>query len=139
LDVMVERSARPQKSAPAGRPLRSGANVYLHHGTGRNPAVLFLAGENALTVGKSAIGQLRLDSPVLAFVGDRFVIRDRSEQHTIGGGVILDTKGDARSFRTAVQQELLGLRATAPNNATPFIESELARHGPIRLSNLLRN
>jgi selenocysteine-specific elongation factor len=139
LDVMVERSGRLQDSSPAGRPLKSGTNVYLHYGTGRVPAVLVLAGDGVLAPGKSAIGQLRLDSPVLAFAGDRFVVRDRSEQHTIAGGVILDTNGNTKSFRTADQQKLLGSRGTDPHNPTVFIESELGRRGPIRLSNLLPN
>jgi selenocysteine-specific elongation factor len=46
--------------------------------------------EGELRAGSSAVVQLRLESPVVAVAGDRFVIRRYSPPVTIGGGVILD-------------------------------------------------
>ena len=37
-------------------------------------------------------------SPIFAFVGDRFVLRDSSEQHTIAGGLVLDPDGNGKSL-----------------------------------------
>jgi selenocysteine-specific elongation factor len=47
--------------------------------------------EGELKPGKSAYVQIRLELPVVAVGGDRFVIRRYSPALTIGGGVILDT------------------------------------------------
>jgi selenocysteine-specific elongation factor len=44
----------------------------------------------AIRGGDSAYVQIRLESPVVAVAGDRFVIRRYSPAFTIGGGVILD-------------------------------------------------
>ena len=43
-----------------------------------------------MKAGASAFAQLRLEAPVVAAAGDRFVIRRYSPATTIGGGVILD-------------------------------------------------
>jgi selenocysteine-specific elongation factor len=40
--------------------------------------------------GASAIVQLRLEEPIAALPGDRFIIRSYSPQVTIGGGVVID-------------------------------------------------
>jgi selenocysteine-specific elongation factor len=46
--------------------------------------------EPPLRPGESAYVQIRLEAPVVAVAGDRFVIRRYSPAYTIGGGVILD-------------------------------------------------
>ena len=137
LDVLLERSARLDRSSPAGRSMKSGTGVYLQYGTGRIPATAVFSNRPALEPGESVITQLRLTSPVVAFVGDRFVIRDGSEQHTIAGGIILDTSGSPRCFRTGSQQQLLGVRAKNPGNIEAYVESELIRSGPVHIQHLL--
>ncbi|HEY8711440.1 MAG TPA: selenocysteine-specific translation elongation factor [Thermoanaerobaculia bacterium] len=47
--------------------------------------------EGELKPGRSAYVQIRLESPVVAVAGDRFVVRRYSPALTIGGGVVLDT------------------------------------------------
>ncbi|HEV8659972.1 MAG TPA: selenocysteine-specific translation elongation factor [Thermoanaerobaculia bacterium] len=47
--------------------------------------------EGELKPGRSAYVQIRLESPVVAVAGDRFVIRRYSPALTIGGGIVLDT------------------------------------------------
>lgn len=136
-NVALEKSDRPAFSALASRPLKSGTNVYLHHGTGRTPALLMLADGNPLQPGEAALGQLRLANPIMAFVGDRFVIRDRSEQHTVAGGIILETNVDKPL--SMVQRKLLGERAVSSNDVTVYVETELMRYGPTRRSELLKN
>src|SRR5205085_2199452 len=46
--------------------------------------------EGELKPGESVYVQIRLESPVVAVAGDRFVIRRYSPAFTIGGGTILD-------------------------------------------------
>jgi selenocysteine-specific elongation factor len=49
--------------------------------------------------GGSAIVQLRLEEPMTALPGDRFIIRSYSPQMTIGGGVIIDALPEKHRLR----------------------------------------
>jgi selenocysteine-specific elongation factor len=77
---------------PDAKPLKEQTRIRFHHlsaellGTIR--FVDTTAGE--LKGGGSAFAQIRLEAPVVAAAGDRFVIRRYSPMTTIGGGVILD-------------------------------------------------
>ncbi len=133
LDVVLSRSPRLRRAAP----LKSGASAYLHHGTSRVPAKVIFLDREALPGGENALAQLRLGSPVLTFLGDQFVLRDPSEQHTIAGGVVLDPDGDERKFRSDAQRELLTARATAFEDVDTCLETEIARRGAIVSENLL--
>lgn len=137
VNVSIEKAGRSDFSAGASRPLKSGTHVYLHHGTRRIPAMLMLLDGSPLQPGGTSLGQLRLADPILAFVGDRFVVRDRSEQHTIAGGVVLDTT--VTGSLNPEQRNWLGVRAENPHNIGTTVETELIRRSPIRLSELLRN
>ena len=138
LDVLLERSARVQEAAPAGRPLRNGLVVSLHHGTTRVAAKIHLLENTQLRLGESVIAQLRLAFPILAFRGDRFVIRDAAERNTLAGGVVLDPKGNRKSFRSEEQATLLRARAAAIDDVATLIKTELARYGPCAQAELLR-
>ncbi|MFL6514527.1 MAG: SelB C-terminal domain-containing protein, partial [Chthoniobacterales bacterium] len=139
VDVVIERSGRLLPSESASRPIKSGAPVHLHHGTRRIPAALILAGPDELRTGQTGIAELRLTEPIVAALGDRFVIRDRSEQHTLGGGVILDPKADPKRFRHEDQQKFLVARAADPNDVKACVASELVRSNSRGSSDLLRN
>jgi selenocysteine-specific elongation factor len=79
-------------SAP--RPLRTRSRVRLHLGTAEVLARVVLLtrlGVNALPAGGTAYAQLRLESPLMALPGDRFIIRSYSPASTIGGGVVIDS------------------------------------------------
>jgi selenocysteine-specific elongation factor len=127
LIVQVEKSPRLQAKEPAGRPLKNGNSVYLHHGTSRVTARITLLEKNGLEPGQKTIAHLKLASPVVAFVGDRFVIRDASGQHTIAGGVVLDP--DGTSSRDARDLELLSMRGAALDDVDLCVRSEVARRG----------
>jgi selenocysteine-specific elongation factor len=85
---MVDVRIRVLENAP--RPVRQRARVRFHHGTAEAIARVLLIGRDDVTPGEEAIAQVRLESPVLALPGDRFIIRSYSPQVTIGGGVVLD-------------------------------------------------
>src|SRR5213596_3549106 len=112
-DVLVERSPRLKRNSPAARPIKNGSSVQVHFGTSRTAAKITLFDRQALGAAQSAIAQLRLDSPILAFVGDRFVLRDSSEQNTIAGGTVLDPDANRANFRSAAQIQLLKERKLA--------------------------
>jgi selenocysteine-specific elongation factor len=77
--------------ADAPRPLRTRQRVRVHHGTTEVLARVALLEESGeIAPGSKGFAQLRLESPVVALPGDRFIIRTYSPQHTIAGGEILD-------------------------------------------------
>jgi len=135
--VLLEKSSRLNRNSPAARPFKSGSSVYIHFGTTRTAARIALLHQDVIEPGQSAIAQLRLDSPIFAFVGDRFVIRDSSEQNTIAGGVALDVDVDRENFRSTGQTELLRTRAAAPNDVDVCIRSQLARDSFAETGSLL--
>jgi selenocysteine-specific elongation factor len=130
--ALLEKSPRLSREDPGARPLKSGSSVYLHHGTSRIAAKITLRKNGILEPGKKEIAQLRLGSPIFAFVGDRFVIRDPSEQRTLAGGMVLDPNG--AQFRDEAKRKLLMSRATAPDDVHIWLRSEvgLRRFVPIQ-------
>ena len=72
------------------KPLAHGVRARLHHGTlATNTRVRFFDREE-LGPGQSAFARLRLDEPIVALPGDRFVLRSLGPQVTVGGGTVLD-------------------------------------------------
>jgi selenocysteine-specific elongation factor len=134
--AVLEKSSRLGRENPAARPLKNWASVYVHHGTTRVAARITL--ENGkLEPGKKEIAQLRLASPICAFAGDHFVIRDPSEQHTLAGGIVLDPNGDCAEFRNEAKRKLLMGRATAPDDVRLWVRSELGLRGVVPIQRLL--
>jgi selenocysteine-specific elongation factor len=132
LIALLEKSQRLPRENPGVRPLKSGSSVYVHHGTSRIVAKMVLPRNKLLEPGKKEIAQLRLESPIFAFAGDHFVIRDPSEQHTLAGGIVLDPNG--WEFRHEAKRKLLMSRATAPDDIHLWVRSEvgLRRFVPIQ-------
>src|ERR1041385_8030500 len=75
----------------ASRALRSRSRVRFHIGAaevlGR---VRVLEESSQIAAGQGGLAQLRLEAPVVALHGDRFILRSYSPAETIAGGVILD-------------------------------------------------
>jgi selenocysteine-specific elongation factor len=117
----------------AGRPLLQRARIRLHHGTAEIMArIVILEGDthapphfngamaansveaektsaSRIEPGASRLVQFRLETPVTALPGDRFIIRSYSPQVTIGGGIIIDAlpeKHRVRSGAPAVLEKL---------------------------------
>jgi selenocysteine-specific elongation factor len=135
LIALLEKSSRLSRENPGARPLKSGSSVYLHHGTSRIAAKITLLKTRLLEPGKNEIAQLRLASPIFAFSGDRFVIRDPSEQHTLAGGMVLDPNG--AEFRDEAKRKLLKDRATAPDDVRLWVRSEVGLRGFVPIPGIL--
>ncbi|MFY9554444.1 MAG: selenocysteine-specific translation elongation factor [Blastocatellia bacterium] len=142
--------ARLELLPSASRPLIQRARVRLHHGTAevmarvvilkgsglddesKNPEPETLNSEPGtpeserafIAPGGSALVQLRLEQPLTALPGDRFIIRSYSPQITIGGGVIIDALAEKHRIReTAVGARLEQLEDTGlVRRAASFIE-----------------
>jgi selenocysteine-specific elongation factor len=133
-DVMLSRSSR---LPPKTRPIKHGADVRVHHGSANFGASVFFQGSEELRAGENAIAQIRFDAPAFMFAGDRFVIRDASEQNTLAGGLVLAPDASVRNFRSAPQREFLAKRATAPHDAGVFVATEIARDRAVKCNSLL--
>ncbi len=131
LDVVLTRSARSQRAAP----IKSGTSAYVHHGTSRALAKIIFGETNSLAAGNSAVAQLRLEAPLLAFVGDRLIVRDSSGQHTIAGGVVFNL--DSSDFRPSQERAILASRAAAPDDVDLAVWTEIASAGVIEPSRVL--
>jgi selenocysteine-specific elongation factor len=84
LDVRVRCSPRWV------RPLRNRERIRFHLGSAEDLARIVLLDRDELEPGDDCLAQIRLETPVVPAVGDRFVLRSYSPLHTLGGGTIVD-------------------------------------------------
>ena len=90
----------------ASGPVQDEDRVHLHVGTATSLArVRLLGGAGALAPGDSGLVQLRLETPLAAVRGDRFIMRRYSPVITIGGGRILDALPPKRSPRSPAARD----------------------------------
>ena len=82
--------AEVQLLASSPMTMASRTRVRLHLGTREIMARVVLPGGKPLTPGQESFAQLRLEAPVVAAWGDRFVLRRYSPALTIGGGRVLN-------------------------------------------------
>ncbi|UCC47829.1 MAG: selenocysteine-specific translation elongation factor [Gemmatimonadota bacterium] len=83
-------NARLELLPDSPRPVKHWQRVRFHLGTAETMARVVLDERELLHPGDGAVVQLRLEEPVVARCGDRFVIRFYSPVTTIGGGVVID-------------------------------------------------
>jgi selenocysteine-specific elongation factor len=128
-------SARIDLLPDMPKPLLSRTRVRVHLGAGEALARVVLLEGESLEPGASALAQLRLESPLVAARGDRFVLRSYSPMRTLGGGSVLEPLAEKRK-RGVVEgldveesgsegeRLLLALRASG---MTPMSLTELAK------------
>jgi selenocysteine-specific elongation factor len=102
LIVRVEKPPRLNRDKTVAHLLKNGSSIYVHHGASRVAARVRFRENGSLQAGKEKVAHLKLASPIFAFIGDRFVVRDCSERHTIAGGIVLDPDGDKESLASCV-------------------------------------
>ena len=131
--------AQVQLLSDAPRALRSRQRVRVHAGAAEilgRAKVLDLTGE--IGPGASGFAQLRLEAPIVAVFGDRFIIRSYSPQRTIGGGVIIDafaSKHRARDL-TVTSARLANL-LTADHAGQAGLFTEAAGEAGLKTSELI--
>jgi selenocysteine-specific elongation factor len=96
--------------------LRNHQRVRLHLGTAERAAKIVRLGDRGRTGSReTSFCQVALLEPVSAMRGDRFVIRDETASHTLGGGVVLHPLASVHRRRdTAVLDALATYRDGAP-------------------------
>ncbi len=68
------------------------SDVIYYSGTFESRARIHLINKNKIREKDNAIVQIHLDKPCILLNGDRFVIRNTSNDQTLGGGSIIDAK-----------------------------------------------
>jgi selenocysteine-specific elongation factor len=134
IDAALTRSLRLPL---ATRSVKHGTAVRVHHGSRNAMARIFFQSGEELRARETGIAQIRFDTPVFMFAGDRFVVRDVSGQSTLAGGIVLDPNASVRNFRSAAQRQFLTKRAQAPNNAGVFVATQIARDRAVKRDALL--
>jgi selenocysteine-specific elongation factor len=125
---LLEKSSRLDRERPLPYRLKNGSSAYVHHGTSRVAARIAWGENGPPDAGQRKIARLRLASPIFAFIGDRFVVRDSSERHTIAGGIVLDADGDME----------LPVSAATPDDLHSLLRATITPQGFARREVLLR-
>jgi len=127
LIVRLEKSPRLKEDKLGAQPLKNGSSIYLHHGASRVAARIRFVENGSLEAGTGKIAYLKLALPAFAFIGDRFVVRDSSERHTIAGGIVLDPDDNKESLASSI----------AIDDLDSLVHATVARRGFARRENLL--
>ncbi len=106
-------------------PLKSKTNIHFHLATSEVIGRVILYDCDQLKGGESAYCQIRLEKPVLAVSGDRFIIRRFSPVQTIGGGIILD----AWAKRRRKKEGLKDLEIFEQGTLKDRIETKIRKSG----------
>jgi selenocysteine-specific elongation factor len=92
------------------KPLKEQTRIRFHHLAAELlGSVRFIDQTAELKPGMTAFAQVRLESPVVAAAGDRFVIRRYSPAITVGGGIVIDAH--LPKLSRATRPELLDVLA----------------------------
>ncbi|AWT59008.1 MAG: Selenocysteine-specific elongation factor [Candidatus Moanabacter tarae] len=127
-DALIERSPDFARSLPRGiRHLTDGSRVRIHHGSKNVPARMRFFEKQDLSPGQSTLAQLRLESPLFLFAGDRFIIRDWPGKTTVGGGIVLYPQSRPYLFQDCAHKNFLEIRAKSLGKLDHWISSQLLR------------
>ena len=108
------------------RLLKNAAKVKFHVGTSEVPAAVYLLEGDRAAAGSECLIQVRLDRPVVAGPGDRFILRMQSPPLTVGGGTIIEATPAGRLKRNRPEiRDDLAARADAICTDSAFVEYAL--------------
>ena len=94
--------------------------VHIHLGVARLTGRISLLEGQRLEPGGRMLGQIVLDRPVHACLGDRFVIRDHGGRMTLGGGTVLDGDPPRRGQRAPKRLAWLTSLAECAAGGSPY-------------------
>jgi selenocysteine-specific elongation factor len=121
----------------ASGPLEQNTRLDLFVGAAEAPCRITLLDRAELNPGEEGWLQLRLERPIVAARGDRYILRQPSPSQTIGGGQILDTHPPRhRRFRPDV---IATLQALARGRPADFLLRALGDGQPHIWAELLRS
>ena len=114
----------------ASRAVRSRSRVRFHIGATEVLGRVRVLGGSSVEAGSGGLVQLRLEAPVVAVHGDRFILRSYSPAETIAGGVIVDpfaTKHRGREMDHALELLRLLMRDERAAKFEGFVRAAGAR------------
>ncbi|MDP2627670.1 MAG: selenocysteine-specific translation elongation factor [Candidatus Rokubacteria bacterium] len=132
--LLLDATLELLKDAP--RPLRTRDRVRFHVGTQEVMARVLLVGQMELPQGRTTYGRFRLERPIVARPGDRYVIRTYSPIVTIGGGTLLDVAPPR--FKRKAPALLAHLEVLEKGSPAQVLEEHLKQAGAagLRLADL---
>lgn len=136
--MMLDADLQVLRTSPM--PIKDLARVHLHLGTAQVVArVRVLGGAGTIPAGERGWVQFRLEAPVVAAPGDRFIVRRYSPLDTIGGGRIQDAAPPKHAVSGLdVVDELRAMSAGSVESASLFVRQAEARGlGGVALSQRL--
>jgi selenocysteine-specific elongation factor len=111
----------------APRPVKTRDRVRFHVGTQEVMARVLLVDRPQLEPGEASYGRFRLEAPIVALPGDRFVVRSYSPIVTIGGGTLLDVVPPR--FKRKAPALLAHLTLLEHGNPAQVLEEHLKQAG----------
>jgi selenocysteine-specific elongation factor len=123
--VLVDGTLELLPDAP--RPVKTRDRVRVHTGTSEIMARVLLLDRQELASGQSAFARFRLEAPLVALPGDRFVIRSYSPMVTIGGGTLLDIAPPR--FKLKAPAHLAHVRLLAEGTPDTIVEEHVRHAG----------
>jgi selenocysteine-specific elongation factor len=123
--VLVDGALELLPDAP--RPVKTRDRVRVHTGTSEIMARVLLLDRQELAPGQSAFARFRLEAPLVALPGDRFVIRSYSPMVTIGGGTLLDIAPPR--FKLKAPAHLAHVRLLAEGSPDTIVEEHVRHAG----------
>jgi len=112
--------------ASSAHPIPHRAALLLYLGTAEVPVELSLLEDDIVGPGSGAWAQIFSDTPVVAVVGDRFILRRPAPIETVAGGVILDT--NPRRHRRHDPRVIADLEGRERGDPAATLMVELGRH-----------
>lgn len=103
--------------------VKSRSLVHFYSNTSETIARIIIYDRDEVKAGESCYCQLRLEDPVVALSGDRYIIRRFSPLETIGGGEILDPHPFKRKKKEGIEDLLI----IAKGNLKDKIEVKLKK------------
>lgn len=123
---------------PGQAPLKHWTQVHLHLGAEDVPARIALLAGDEIPPGGENWAQITVDRPIGALAGDRFILRDASARHTLGGGSVLDITPPTRKKRSPERLALLTALAD-PDPATALALAAEQQPAGVALTPYARN
>ncbi len=118
---------RTSRGAAEALPLKHATRIRLHHGGTQVPARLHLVHGEQLVPGEGVLAQIRVERPLLVFMGDRFLIRNWARSATLAGGVVLEPHAVRRHYRGKGQVATLQALQEAASDPRLTLRAKLAR------------
>ncbi len=133
--VVSNRIISPTKIADANLKIYSDVNslelwsqITFIAGTYKCQARIHLLDENRLKADESAVVQIHFPEQCILMRGDKYIIRDTSENVTLGGGIILDAY--PLHHRRRPEKLLRYLKELSRGDLSSFIEAEVKKSRP---------